>query len=263
MKHKITLALTALMCSLGIMQAQVPFTLEDGYYLINSAEDLVQLSTLSNDVTTRDNVWTAKFKVTQDIDMSSIENFTPIAYASGNGASFKGVFDGQGHTISNLTITTSETNSNHVGFIGLLYTGTLCNLCLRNVTINNNSTSPVARGALVGRDGSGTIENCCVVDFTMNDQTISETSTSAPGAVVGYLSSSETSVFRNNYAFHATRSVNGTNMALFSFGGKGKNAVIVTNNYDDTNANADVLPVVKYAICSTDPKVTAPCGIRP
>ena len=240
MKHRFTLALTALLCMFGAIRAQVPFTQEDGYYLINSAEDLVQLSTLSNDVTTRDNVWTAKFKVTQDIDMSSIENFTPIAYASGNGASFKGVFDGQGHTISNLTITTSETNSNHVGFIGLLYTGTLCNLCLRNVTINNNSTSPVARGALVGRDGSGTIENCCVVNFTMNDQTISETSTSAPGAVVGYLSSSETSVFRNNYAFHATRSVNGTNMALFSFGGKGKNAVMVTNNYDDTNANADV-----------------------
>ena len=144
MKHRFTLALTALLCMFGAIRAQVPFTQEDGYYLINSAEDLVQLSTLSNDVTTRDNVWTAKFKVTQDIDMSSIENFTPIAYASGNGASFKGVFDGQGHTISNLTITTSETNSNHVGFIGLLYTGTLCNLCLRNVTINNNSTSPVA-----------------------------------------------------------------------------------------------------------------------
>ncbi|MBO4642229.1 MAG: hypothetical protein J5661_05180 [Bacteroidaceae bacterium] len=240
MKQRITHALTALLCTFGVIRAQVPFSQEDGYYLLSTPQDLVQLSALSNDGATRESVWTASFKLKQDIDMSSIENFTPIGFASANTAAFKGTFDGQGHTISNLTITASESNSNHLGFIGLLYSGTLRNLCLKNVTINNNSTSPVARGAMVGRNGSSTIENCCVINFTFNDQSIAETGTSAPGGVVGYLSSSETSIFRNNYAFQATRVVDGSSYGLSSFGGKGAKATLVTNNYDDTNAAPDV-----------------------
>ena len=240
MKNRITLALTALLCMLGAIRAQVPFTQEDGYYLLTSAEDIVQLSTLSNDLATRDLVCTARFKVTQDIDMSGIENFTPIAYASGNAAAFKGYFDGQGHTISNVTITTSETNANHVGFIGLLNEGTLRNLCVKNVTINNNSTAAVARGGMVGRNGSGIMENCCVINFTLNEQVIQETGTSAPGGVVGYLSSAVATVFQNNCSFHATRVVDGQEIPLKANGGKGAKATEVRNNYDDQNTTADV-----------------------
>ena len=229
-----------MLCTFGIIRgAQVPFTLEDGFYLLTSAEDLVKLSELSNDVTTYDDVGSASFRVTQDIDMSSIGNFTPICFTSSNGSAFKGTFDGGGHTISNVTISTSETNNNHLGFIGLLFSGTLRNLCLKNVTINNNSATAVARGALVGRDGSATIENCCVIDFTFNDQAAASSGTTTAGAVVGYLSSSASSIFKNNYAINATRVLEGTPILLPSFGGKGANATEIRNNYDDINTEAE------------------------
>ena len=111
MKQKITLALAALMCAFGVVRAQVPFTQEDGNYLISTAEDLVKLSQMSNDVADVSLVQNASFRLRQDIDMSSVENFTPLFYTSSNGQSYKGIFDGQGHTVSNVTITTNESNS--------------------------------------------------------------------------------------------------------------------------------------------------------
>ncbi len=233
MKKTFTLALTLLLCTFGVIRAQVPFTLEDGYYLLSSAEDLQTLSALSNDVGQRDNVRTANYKLTKDIDMSAVENFTPISFTSSNGAAFGGIFDGQGHTISNVTISTPESHGNHLGFIGLLFSGTLRNLCIKNITINSNSTTAVARGALVGRDGSSTIENCCVINFTLNDACLTSSSTTTAGAVVGYLSSSETTFFRNCYAYNAIRVTGEDSAPIRSYGGKGAKAT-VTNNYDNT-----------------------------
>lgn len=233
MKKTFTLALALLFSAFRAIGAEVPFTLEDGYYLLSSAEDLVALSTLSNDVDHRDDVRTASFKLTKDIDMSAVENFTPICFTSSNGAAFSGVFDGQGHTISNLTISTPESHGNHLGFIGLIFSGTLRNLCIKNITINSNSATAVARGAIVGRDGSSTIENCCVINFTLNDACPTSSSTTTAGAVVGYLSSSETTFFRNCFAFNAIRVVGEDSAPVRSYGGKGAKAT-VANNYDGT-----------------------------
>ena len=239
MKQKFTLALTALLCMFGAIRAQQPFPLEEDYYLLSTAADLVKLSDLSNDASTRADVQNAKFKVTQDIDMSSIENFTPICFTSANGNAFTGTFDGQGHTISNLTITTGETNNNHLAFIGLLFKGTVRNVCLKDVVVNNKSSLAVARGALIGRDGSGTIENCCVVNFTFNDACTTNSSTTRAGVVCGYMSDSETTIYTNNYSFNAIRYVDGAEepVAMPSYGGKGAKAT-ATNNYDDMNADA-------------------------
>ena len=168
---------------------------EAGFYHLSTPRHLIIFSSLVNEGEIK-----AKAMVDADIDMSEYENFTPIGFTSANGSAFQGIFDGQGHTISGVTINVESDNSNHIGFIGLLYTGTLRNLCLKDLTINNNGATAVARGGMVGRDGSGTIENCCVVNFTFNDIPIVEASTTAFGGVVGYLSSSATSVFLNNYA---------------------------------------------------------------
>ena len=239
MKHKITLALTALLCTFGAIRAQVPFTQEGDYYLISSAEDIVKLSELSNDGATIADVQNAKFKLTQDIDLAGVENFTPIFYTSSNGSSFKGYFDGRGHTISNVTITTNETNQNHLGFFGLVNGGEVRNLCLKNLTINNNSMNAVARGGLAGRNGSGVVENCCVVNFTFNDKSITETGTSSVGAVVGYLSSAEATIVRYCYAYNASRIVDGEPILLATYGKKGAKATKVTPNFDETKYDSD------------------------
>ncbi|MCR4922381.1 MAG: LamG domain-containing protein [Bacteroidaceae bacterium] len=241
MKHKLTLALATLLCTFGVIRAQVPFTLdEEGYYLLSTAADLVKLSELSNDAFTRGDVQGAKYKLTQDIDMGSIENFTPICFTSANGNAFTGTFDGQGHTISNLTITTGETNNNHLGFIGLIFKGFLRNVCLKDVTVNNNSTLAVARGALIGRNGSSTIENCCVINFTFRDACPTNASTTRAGVVCGYMSDSETTIYRNNYSFNALRYLPDVEQAIPvpSYGGKGGKAT-VANYYDDNNTTPE------------------------
>ena len=109
----------------------------------------------------------------------------------------------------------------HLDFVGLLLNGTLRNLCLKDMTINNNSTKAVARGALVGRLSSGPIENCSVVNFTFNDMPIVEISTTAVGALVGYLASVETTVMRNSFAYNANLVLNGETSALPAYGNKG------------------------------------------
>ncbi|MEN8511901.1 GLUG motif-containing protein [Burkholderia sp. RS02] len=73
----------------------------------------------------------------------------------GSGASFAGVFDGLGNTISNLTIASSDAYS---GLFGR-NTGTLANLNLKSLRVSAASgVGPVAIGGLVG-ENAGKISN--------------------------------------------------------------------------------------------------------
>ena len=71
-------------------------------------------------------------------------------------AVFRGVFDGDGHTITNLTI--NQPQGENVGLIGLLEQGTIKNIELKNANI----TGRTRVGALVGRTMYATIINCGV-----------------------------------------------------------------------------------------------------
>ncbi|MCU9954817.1 filamentous hemagglutinin N-terminal domain-containing protein [Burkholderia sp. BKH01] len=73
----------------------------------------------------------------------------------GSGASFAGVFDGLGNTISNLTITSSDA---YAGLFGR-NTGTLANVNLKSLRVSAASgVGPVAIGGLVG-ENAGKISN--------------------------------------------------------------------------------------------------------
>ncbi len=110
------------------------------YMLVNTADNL-QTGVASN--------LSGTYALGRDIDLSSISNFTPI----GRSPVFSGVFNGQGHTISNLTIN-STTGS--TGLFGETGTGSsISNLTLSNVNI---TTTRPRTGALVGIS-AGTISN--------------------------------------------------------------------------------------------------------
>ena len=111
---------------------------------ISSTDDLVQLA---NDC--KMDSWSDGICVVldQDIDLSGID-FTPIV-------SFNGTFDGQGYTISNLTITGA--NSYNGLFGSLQKDAVVKNLKLTGSVNPSGSASNV--GALAGRN-LGTIENC-------------------------------------------------------------------------------------------------------
>jgi len=105
----------------------------NGAYQITSAADLQTLATYTN---AGNNCAGLLFKVANDIDMSTVENFTPIANYSNNGrVNFAGVFDGGGHVISNLTISASYY---YVGLFGGVKGGTVKNVNLLNANVSGN-----------------------------------------------------------------------------------------------------------------------------
>ena len=100
-------------------------------YEINSAADLAGFAAISN---AGDN-FTGKYVVqTVDIDLKGFE-WTPIAYHADN--SFLGVYDGQGHTISGLYISTVEENHYSVGLFGYIGQGASALACKQDCGVAN------------------------------------------------------------------------------------------------------------------------------
>ena len=93
----------------------------------------------------------------KDIDMSTVSNFQPIgdatAYAVGGAPAypvFRGTFDGQGHTISNLTVTSSADANASVALFGAVVGARIRNLILDSTcSFSYTGTSIVSRTAAV------------------------------------------------------------------------------------------------------------------
>ncbi|WNJ16565.1 VPS10 domain-containing protein [Pontibacter sp. G13] len=123
-------------------------------YLIITTNDLVTLSTTQSD-------WQGKhFRLMQDLDMSGIA-YTPIGK---DGALFTGVFDGNGHTISNLTVTQQPTSSGTAMFGKSR--GDVLNLGLIDVNIVTTGVSRVA--GIIGHMDGGTLSRCYVQGGTID-----------------------------------------------------------------------------------------------
>ena len=103
--------------------------------------------------------------LTADLDLSSESNWTPIgnlvAYPS---QSFNGTFDGNGHSISNVTVNDNTPNHAVAGLFGSVVNGTIKNLTVRNVNLTNTHYA----GGIVAYTSNGpTIENCKVIGGTI------------------------------------------------------------------------------------------------
>ena len=162
----------------------------DGYYEINDAQDLVDLA---NYVNATKNISTGKtFKQTQNIDMSSISNFTPIG-SLGGGYGFAGTYDGQGYTISGLTV---SKDYNNIGLFGDVRGGTVRNVILLNPNVKATTTInfSVDLGALIGVCDvfSNLVENCHVVNPTVSSSSTS--SKNYVGAIIGDIWGTNTTV---------------------------------------------------------------------
>ena len=87
------------------------------------------------------------FKLTTDIDLAN-EIWEPIGSLNGDHGSFKGVFDGDGHTISNLNVQKGEKG---LGFFS--YTSDnaeIKNLTFANVTVKSTAPTATSTGSYVG-----------------------------------------------------------------------------------------------------------------
>ena len=127
------------------------YTIEsDGSYTVTSADGLMNVAELVNGGKTDINITLDK-----NIDLTG-KGWTPIGTSFDN--SYKGTFDGGGHTITGLTVTT---NDQFVGLFGYLNrAGMVKNVVMEGIQITSNHGSSQA-GGVVGFS-RGTIENCSV-----------------------------------------------------------------------------------------------------
>ena len=128
------------------------YTIEgNGSYTVTSADGLMHVADLVNGGKTDINITLDK-----NIDLTG-KGWTPIGTDYDN--SYKGTFDGGGHTITGLTFTT---NDEYAGLFGWLNrAGTVKNVVMEGVQITSNQIYGGSIGGVVG-SGWGTIENCSV-----------------------------------------------------------------------------------------------------
>ena len=128
------------------------YTIEsDGSYTVTSADGLMNVAELVNGGKTDINITLDK-----NIDLTG-KGWTPIGTSFDN--SYKGTFDGGGHTITGLTVTT---NDQFVGLFGWLNrAGTVKNVVMEGVQITSHQIYGGSIGGVVGYSW-GTIENCSV-----------------------------------------------------------------------------------------------------
>ena len=127
------------------------YTIEgNGSYTVTSADGLMNVAELVNGGKTDINITLDK-----NIDLTG-KGWTPIGTSFDN--SYKGTFDGGGHTITGLTVTT---NDQFVGLFGYLNrAGMVKNVVMEGIQITSNHMFGNTGG--VAGFSWGTIENCSV-----------------------------------------------------------------------------------------------------
>ena len=164
-------------------------TSEAKAYVISTPEGL-QL--LSSEVLTGQTFEGVYFRLGNDIDMSGVANFTPIGIDDTK--RFRGYFNGNHMTISNLTVDVGE--NNNAGLFGHASYGRVYSITLdcANITGGNNV------GGIVGHSASCTIDYCTVTRSVIT--ATSKVSVPKLGVIGGNFETSNTSFNYNKY--HST-----------------------------------------------------------
>ena len=141
-----------------------------GNYTVTSAEGLKNIAELVNEEWKLD----INITLTNNIDLTGID-WTPIG--KDDNKAYTGTFDGNGKTITGLTVTGSYKYAGLFGDID--ENGTVKNVVLEDVQITSDNSSGYAGG--VAGNSWGTIENCSVSGSVSGNSTYNSV-----GGVVGY-----------------------------------------------------------------------------
>ena len=161
-------------------------------YTLYSAEELAGLSQL---------VWKGEdmagktIKLGTDINLFGAE-WQPIGRmintsGTGENSTFKGNFDGQGHTVSNFVVNTVDKISDSKKGAGLFgaITGNISNLTVENVTIDTNHWAGAIAGSIEGSITNCHVKNAtitCLTEYITEDGKTDWNNGDKAGAIVGY-----------------------------------------------------------------------------
>ena len=193
---------------------------QDDPYLINSAEELASLGGRS---------FSGKsYRLTQDIDMENVPMQPIKEFADGT-------FDGDGHTISNLTISAASGNA---GLFAETNSSTVFkDIILHNVSVTLTGGSYAGVGGLIGKIyGSTTIQGCGVSGAVAYSSGYSYNSGNV-GGLVDYLNGKCT--IKESYS-QATIKNENNNSSSTAGGLLGKTNNYYTLSVTDCYASGDV-----------------------
>ena len=167
---------------------------ENGNYLVSTVEDLSLFSDLVN--SGAKNFDNETVLLTADLDLKN-KLFTPIGHviqvsdSLDYSATFIGTFDGQGHTIKNLNIKTTDQDTNNnstAGLFGAVAGGTIKNLNVDGATVTGTHFAGVIVGVMNTTTSFAYVKDCNVTNATVTSTYYnSENSGDKAGIIVGCL----------------------------------------------------------------------------
>ena len=149
---------------------------DDGTYIVSSSAALQAWATAVQSNPSLN--CTLAADITLPTPAEGESNWIPVGM--GDTDMFRGIFDGAGHTISNLVLNTpQQTRCLNTGFISALYTGAVVkNLHIRNASVTG--TSDVVGGII------GTLmDNSSVIGCSFTGEVIGISANSCVGGIVG------------------------------------------------------------------------------
>ena len=195
-----TLLVFGMLCSMLFLA--VPAGAEDGIIEISSADQLLQLMN-------QDYSWSGTYKLTADIALTTDDvTQSPIGNST---TAFTGTFDGDGHTISGVNISSSSDN------IGLF--GKVSGATIQNLTVSGSVQGKKYVGGIVGyAESSASIKNC------INAASITGSNNNA-GGIAGF---AKTGVVISNCT--NTGAISGTGTAVGGILGNAYSGTVTVSN---------------------------------
>ena len=147
------------------------------YVVINDADSLAFILSDKSDIygINNEDWYEYNYYLNSNIDLNNYEGIIPLGTED---SEYKGIFDGNGHIIRNITINSSDDNVGLFGVVG----GSIRNLGITNFNISTNGANA---GAIVGRLKNGAIYNCYVTDSSVKSDK------GYVGSIIGYIDSND------------------------------------------------------------------------
>ena len=155
-------------------------------YIIETGAQLAYLASRVNAGTSYSGCY---FRLDNDIDLNNI-NWTPIGIGSTSSGSdytyraFSGYFDGNGHTIANLKVST--TSLKRAGLFGALNGATITKLGIVGADVYISQSNIISGGILAGTMNNSTVTQCYVEgEVEVIDTSVGNNHCACAGAIVG------------------------------------------------------------------------------